>query len=155
MRIYFRPVGKMERRFPQGPPLSSPMPRDTFEQGASAYEKRGVAVSVPDVESRKVGYSATSARTSARLRRCVPRHDRGGSRPAPKAMKSAPVKLARARAFTPTPCRIPAGLHGLRRVCVGVCPTKSLEMVPQEKEAAQQECVRLRCCEHLRQRGYD
>ncbi|MBM6938049.1 pyruvate:ferredoxin (flavodoxin) oxidoreductase [Pseudoflavonifractor phocaeensis] len=110
----------------------------TFQQGASAYEKRGVAVTVPTWDSTKCiqcnqcsyvcphatirPYALTDAEAAA----------------APEAAKIVDIKAGKGKgtykfsiAVSPLDC-MGCG------VCAKICPVKALTMVPQEGEAAQQ-----------------
>ena len=111
----------------------------TFELGASAYEKRGVAVSVPEWDSSKCiqcnqcayacphatirPYALTEAEAAA----------------APAAAKIVPVKAGKgkgvysfAMAVSPLDC-MGCG------VCANICPAKALTMVPMESQLDQQD----------------
>ena len=102
----------------------------TFEQGASAYEKRGVAVMVP----------AWNQETCAQCNRCSFVCPHATIRPfalndeevaaAPANMKKAPKTGCARTNYTYTLAVSPMDCMGCG-VCVGVCPTKSLTMVPQ------------------------
>ena len=132
------PVGKMDG---DSLPVSAFMDHvdGTFEQGAAAYEKRGVAVTVPVWDAEKCiqcnqcsyvcphatirAYALTDAEAKA----------------APAATKAVPFKAGAGKdkyqfaiAISPLDCM------GCT-VCVGVCPTKSLTMVPQESQLDQQD----------------
>ena len=108
----------------------------TFEQGAAAYEKRGVAVMVPE----------WNPDTCAKCNKCSFVCPHATIRPyalnadevaaAPEAMKKAPKPIVKtdytfALAVSPMDC-MGCG------VCVGVCPTNSLKMVSRESQEAQQ-----------------
>jgi len=111
----------------------------TFEQGASAYEKRGVAVTVPTwnektcIQCNQCSYVCPHA--TIRPYQMTEEE----AKAAPKAMKTAPVKAGKGKGvYTFAIAISPLDCMGCG-VCVGTCPTKSLTMVPQENEAAQQE----------------
>ncbi len=110
----------------------------TFEQGATAYEKRGVAVSVPTwnqntcIQCNQCSYVCPHAAIRPYAL------DKEELSSAPAGTKSAPFKAGKGKgvydyaiAISPLDCMGCA-------VCAGVCPTKSLVMVPQEQEACQQ-----------------
>ena len=111
----------------------------TFEQGASAYEKRGVAVTVPSWDAAKCAQCNQCAYVCphATIRAYAMTEDEVSA--APEAMKSVPVKAGKGKGvYTYTLAISPLDCMGCG-VCVGVCPTKALTMVPQEGELAQQE----------------
>ena len=111
----------------------------TFEQGASAYEKRGVAVMVPSWDSTKCAQCNQCAYVCphATIRAYAMNEEEAAA--APKAMKSAPVKAGKGKGVYSYALAIsPLDCMGCG-VCIGVCPTKALTMVPQEEELAQQE----------------
>ncbi|MGI6013324.1 MAG: pyruvate:ferredoxin (flavodoxin) oxidoreductase [Oscillospiraceae bacterium] len=133
-----KPIGKMEG---YSLPVSAfeGNPDGTFEQGASAYEKRGVAVTVP----------SWTPDTCVQCNRCAYVCPHATLRPyamteaevaaAPEAMKSAPVKAGKGKGlYTYTLSVSPLDCMGCG-VCVGVCPTNSIKMVPQADELAQQD----------------
>ncbi|MBE6778954.1 MAG: pyruvate:ferredoxin (flavodoxin) oxidoreductase, partial [Ruminococcaceae bacterium] len=131
-----KPVGKMDG---DSLPVSVFMDHadGTFEQGAAAYEKRGVAVMVPE-------WNPT---TCAKCNKCAFVCPHATIRPfamdeaevaaAPAAMKKAPKPVIKTN-YTYTLAVSPLDCMGCG-VCVGVCPTNSLKMVAQESQAAQQE----------------
>ena len=131
-----KPVGKMDG---DSLPVSAFIDHadGTFEQGASAYEKRGVAVMVPE----------WNADTCAKCNKCSFVCPHATIRPfamneeelaaAPEALKKHPKPIVKTN-YTYTLAISPLDCMGCG-VCVGVCPTKSLKMVPQESQAAQQE----------------
>ncbi len=132
------PVDKMDG---DSLPVSAFVPHvdGTFEQGASAFEKRGVAVTVPSWEPAKCAQCNLCAYVCphATIRPYAMTEEEVAA--APEAMKSAPVKAGKGKGiYTYTIAVSPLDCMGCG-VCVGVCPTKSLTMVPQESEAAQQE----------------
>ncbi len=108
----------------------------TFEQGASAYEKRGVAVMVPEWNPEKC----------AKCNRCSYVCPHATIRPfalnedelagAPENMKTAPKPVVRTN-YTFTLAISPMDCMGCG-VCVGVCPTASLKMVSRESQEDQQ-----------------
>ena len=111
----------------------------TFELGASAYEKRGVAVSVPEWDSAKCIQCNQCAYVCphATIRPYALTAEEAAA--APAAAKIVPVKAGKgkdvysfAMAVSPLDC-MGCG------VCAGVCPTKALTMVPMESQMPQQE----------------
>ena len=112
-----------------------------FEQGASAYEKRGVAVMVPVWDQEKCIQCNSCAYVCphATIRPFALTEEEAKN--APKGAKIVPVKAGKGKgtyqfsmAISPLDC-MGCG------VCAGVCPEKvhALEMVPQESQAGQQE----------------
>ena len=108
----------------------------TFELGASAYEKRGVAVMVPEWNQD----------TCAKCNKCAFVCPHATIRPfamteeeaaaAPECTKIAPKPVIKTD-YKYTLAISPMDCMGCG-VCVGVCPTKSLTMVPRESQEAQQ-----------------
>jgi len=108
----------------------------TFQQGAAAYEKRGVAVMVPE----------WNAETCAKCNQCAFVCPHATIRPfalnadevakAPANMKKAPKPIIKTE-YVYTLAVSPLDCMGCG-VCVGVCPTKSLTMVPAETQNAEQ-----------------
>ena len=108
----------------------------TFEQGASAYEKRGVAVMVPE----------WNPDTCAKCNKCSFVCPHATIRPfalddnelaaAPANTKKAPKPVVKTN-YTFTMAVSPMDCMGCS-VCVGICPTKSLKMVPRESQEDQQ-----------------
>ncbi|MBQ2779969.1 MAG: 4Fe-4S binding protein, partial [Clostridia bacterium] len=130
-----KPVGKMDG---DSLPVSAFVDHvdGTFEQGASAYEKRGVAVMVPE----------WNAETCAKCNQCAFVCPHATIRPfglteeevaaAPDNMKVAPKPIIKTH-YTYTLAVSPMDCMGCG-VCVGVCPTKSLKMVSRESQEDQQ-----------------
>ena len=131
-----KPVGKMDG---DSLPVSAFIDHadGTFEQGASAYEKRGVAVMVPE----------WNPDTCVKCNRCSFVCPHATIRPfamsdeevaaAPEAMKKHAKPVVKTN-YTYTLAVSPLDCMGCG-VCVGVCPTNSLTMVAQDSQAAQQE----------------
>lgn len=131
-----KPVGLMEG---DGLPVSAFVDHadGTFEQGASAYEKRGVAVMVP----------AWHAESCAQCNKCAYVCPHATIRPyaltaeeAANAPENAVIVDKKGKgkdsykyslAVSPLDC-MGCG------VCIGVCPTNSLSMVPRESQDDQQ-----------------
>ncbi len=130
-----KPVGKMNG---DSLPVSVFMDHadGTFEQGAAAYEKRGVAVMVPSWEET----------TCAKCNKCAFVCPHATIRPfalnadevaaAPEAMKKHPKPIVKTE-YTYTLAISPMDCMGCG-VCVGVCPTNSLKMVSRESQEDQQ-----------------
>ena len=110
-----------------------------FELGASAYEKRGVAVSVPTWDAAKCIQCNQCAYVCphATIRPFALTEEEAAK--APAAAKIVDVKAGKGKgvykymmAVSPLDC-MGCG------VCVGVCPTQAITMVPQEQELPEQE----------------
>ncbi len=129
------PVGKMDG---DSLPVSAfvDYADGTFQQGASAYEKRGVAVMVPE----------WNAATCAKCNKCAFVCPHATIRPfalnadevaaAPESTKFAPKPIVKTD-YTYTLAVSPLDCMGCG-VCIGMCPTNSLKMVPQETQLDQQ-----------------
>ena len=108
----------------------------TFEQGAAAYEKRGVAVTVPE----------WNAETCAKCNKCAFVCPHATIRPfamtdeevaaAPANIKIAPKPVVKTE-YKYTLAVSPLDCMGCG-VCIGVCPTNSLKMVARESQEDQQ-----------------
>ncbi|MGI6279977.1 MAG: pyruvate:ferredoxin (flavodoxin) oxidoreductase [Acutalibacteraceae bacterium] len=109
----------------------------TFEQGASAYEKRGVAVMVPEwnretcVKCNRCAFVCPHAT----IRAFALTDEEVAA--APSTLKLSPTKYLKtdynyAIAVSPLDC-MGCG------VCVSICPTNSLKMMPQESQLVEQE----------------
>ena len=132
-----KPVGKMD-----GDSLPVSAFKDhvdgTFEQGAAAYEKRGVAVMVPEWD----------ASTCAQCNKCSYVCPHATIRPyalteaeAAAAPASATIVEKKGKGkgvYKYTMAVSPLDCMGCG-VCVGVCPTKLLKMVSRESQDAKQE----------------
>ncbi len=109
----------------------------TFEHGASAHEKRGVAVLVPEWDPT----------TCAKCNQCAYVCPHATIRPfamneeevaaAPAQMKKAEKPVVKTN-YTYALAVSPMDCMGCG-VCIGVCPTKSLKMVSKESQLAEQE----------------
>ena len=107
-----------------------------WEQGASAYEKRGTAVNVPEWDAAKcVGCNQCAFVCShATIRPFLLTADELAA--APAQTKSRDNKLTPEYKFVMAVS--PLDCMGCGE-CVTVCPTKAITMVPQESQAAEQE----------------
>ena len=138
VKSILHPVGRMDG---YSLPVSAfaDLPDGQFPLGASAYEKRGVAVTVPHWDETKCipcnicayvcphatirPYALTEAEAAA----------------APAAARLVDVKAGKGKGvYKYTMAVSPMDCMGCG-VCVGVCPTKAITMVPQESELEQQE----------------
>ena len=111
----------------------------TFELGAAAYEKRGVAVMVPTWDATKCIQcnQCSFVCPHATIRPFMLTEEEAAA--APEAAKIVDVKAGKGKGVYKFSMAIsPLDCMGCT-VCAGVCPTKALTMVPQEQEAAQQE----------------
>ena len=122
-------------------PVSKFMPHvdGQFELGASAYEKRGVAVTVPTWDPAKcVQCNNCSYVCPHATIRPFALTDEEASK-APAAIKIADIKAGKGKGvYKYTMAISPLDCMGCG-VCVSVCPAKAIEMVPQEQELPQQE----------------
>ena len=111
----------------------------SFEHGAAAYEKRGVAVTVPHwneatcVQCNQCAYVCPHAT----IRPFALTDEEAAG--APESAKLVDIKAGKGKGkYKYTMAVSPLYCMGCG-VCIGVCPTKSLTMVPQDQEAAQQD----------------
>ena len=111
----------------------------SLEHGAAAYEKRGVAVTVPQwneatcVQCNQCAYVCPHAT----IRPFALTDEEAAA--APASAKLVDIKAGKGKGkYKYTMAVSPLDCMGCG-VCIGVCPTKSLTMVPQEQEAAQQD----------------
>ncbi len=110
----------------------------TFEQGASAYEKRGVAVMVPEWNNDTcIGCNKCAfVCPHATIRPFALSADEKAK--APDTLKVATKeKLVTNKGYAYTMTVSPLDCMGCG-VCVGVCPTNSLKMAPQEGQLVEQ-----------------
>ena len=137
VRDIMEPVGRMDGdRLPVSAFLDHA--DGQFEQGAAAYEKRGVAVSVP----------AWDAASCIQCNQCAFVCPHATIRPfalteaeaadAPAAAVMVPAKGKASAGLQYTLAISPLDCMGCG-VCVNVCPSDSLSMVPTESQLAQQE----------------
>ena len=132
------PVGKMDG---DSLPVSafSEHVDGQFELGASAYEKRGVAVSVPTWDTNKCIQCNQCAYVCphATIRPFALTAEEAKN--APEAAKIVDVKAGKGKGtYQFTMAISPLDCMGCG-VCIGVCPVNALSMVPQEGELAQQD----------------
>ena len=132
------PVGKMDG---DSLPVSafSEHVDGQFELGASAYEKRGVAVSVPTWDANKCIQCNQCAYVCphATIRPFALTAEEAKN--APEAAKVVDVKAGKGKVtYQFTMAISPLDCMGCG-VCIGVCPVNALSMVPQEGELAQQD----------------
>ncbi len=109
-----------------------------FELGASAYEKRGVAVTVPEWDADKCIQCNSCAFVCphATIRPFALTEEEAAA--APAAAKVRPVKAGKGKGkYQYTMAVSPLDCMGCG-VCVGVCPTKAITMVAQESQLDQQ-----------------
>ena len=111
----------------------------SFEHGAAAYEKRGVAVTGPQwneatcVQCNQCAYVCPHAT----IRPFALTEEEAAA--APASTKLVDIKAGKGKGvYKYTMAVSPLDCMGCG-VCIGVCPTKSLKMVPQAEEAAQQD----------------
>ncbi len=111
-----------------------------FEQGASAYEKRGVAVTVPEWDAEKCIQCNQCAYVCphATIRPFALTADEAAK--APEGFKSKKMTGKGCEDYVFTIAVSPLDCMGCG-VCAGVCPApgKALTMVPQETQLAQQD----------------
>nr|WP_325304945.1 pyruvate:ferredoxin (flavodoxin) oxidoreductase [uncultured Dysosmobacter sp.] len=132
------PVGKMDG---DSLPVSAFVKHadGQFELGAAAYEKRGVAVSVPTWDANKCIQCNSCAYVCphATIRPYALTAEEAKN--APAAAKIVDIKAGKGKGvYQYTMAVSPLDCMGCG-VCVGQCPVDALTMVPQEQESAQQE----------------
>ena len=138
VKTILNPVGKMDG---DSLPVSAFVKHvdGQFELGAAAYEKRGVAVTVPNWDSTKCIQCNNCAYVCphATIRPFALSEEEAKN--APDAAKIVDVKAGKGKGvYKYTMAVSPLDCMGCG-VCVGVCPVSALAMVPQEQEAAQQD----------------
>nr|WP_325297849.1 pyruvate:ferredoxin (flavodoxin) oxidoreductase [uncultured Dysosmobacter sp.] len=138
VKTILNPVGKMDG---DSLPVSAFVKHvdGQFELGAAAYEKRGVAVTVPTWDSAKCIQCNNCAYVCphATIRPYALTGDEAAK--APAAAKIVDIKAGKGKGvYKYTMAVSPLDCMGCG-VCVGVCPVGALTMVAQEQEAAQQD----------------
>ena len=138
VKTILNPVGKMDG---DSLPVSAFAKHvdGQFELGAAAYEKRGVAVSVPTWDSAKCIQCNNCAYVCphATIRPYALTEEEAAK--APAAAKIVDVKAGKGKGvYKYTMAVSPLDCMGCA-VCVGQCPVGALTMVAQEQEAAQQD----------------
>ena len=111
----------------------------TFELGAAAYEKRGVAVSVPAWDATKCIQcnQCSFVCPHATIRPYALTEEEAKN--APEAAKIVDIKAGKGKGVYKFAIAIsPLDCMGCS-VCVSTCPVKALTMKPQESQAAEQE----------------
>ena len=138
VKSILNPIGKMDG---YSLPVSAfaDLPDGQFPLGASAYEKRGVAVTVPHWDETKCIQCNNCAYVCphATIRPFALTEEE--VKAAPAGARLVDVKAGKGKgvykymmAVSPLDC-MGCG------VCVGVCPTQAITMVPQEQELPEQE----------------
>ena len=130
-----KPVGKMDG---DSLPVSAFVDHvdGTFEQGASAYEKRGVAVMVPEWNNETCAQCNKCAFVCphATIRPFAMTEEEAAAAPAETKLGTKPIFKT---SYKYTLAVSPMDCMGCG-VCIGVCPTNSLKMVPAESQLSQQ-----------------
>ncbi len=131
------PVGKMDG---YSLPVSAfvGLEDGQFPLGAAAYEKRGVAVTVPHWDETKCIQcnNCSYVCPHATIRPFALTEEEVAA--APANTRAVPVKAGKGKGvYSYTLAVSPLDCMGCA-VCVGVCPTSAITMVPQEQELAEQ-----------------
>ena len=137
VKTILNPIGRMDG---YSLPVSAfaDLPDGQFPLGASAYEKRGVAVTVPHWDETKCIQCNNCAYVCphATIRPYALTAEEAAA--APAGAKIVPVKAGKGKGvYSYTMAVSPLDCMGCG-VCVGVCPTKAITMVPQESQLDQQ-----------------
>ena len=138
VKTILNPIGRMDG---YSLPVSAfaDLPDGQFPLGASAYEKRGVAVTVPHWDETKCIQCNNCAYVCphATIRPIALTAEEAAAAPANARLVD--VKAGKGKGvYKYTMAVSPLDCMGCG-VCVGVCPTQAITMVPQEHELAEQE----------------
>ncbi len=110
----------------------------TFQQGASAYEKRGVAVTVPAWDQDKCIQCNQCAYVCPHATIRPFALTEAEAKAAPAGAKIVDVKAGKGKGvYKYTMAVSPLDCMGCG-VCVGICPTNAIAMAPQESQLEQQ-----------------
>jgi len=132
------PIGRMDGDSLPVSAFAGAYADGTFQQGAAAYEKRGVAVTVPEWDSAKCIQCNQCAYVCphATIRPFALTEEEAKN--APAAAKIVDIKAGKGKGvYQYTMAVSPMDCMGCG-VCVGICPTKAITMVPQESQLDQQ-----------------
>ena len=133
------PVGRMDGDSLPVSAFANGHEDGTFCQGAAAYEKRGVAVNVPEWDSTKCIQcnQCSYVCPHATIRPFALTEEEAKN--APAQSKIVDIKAGKGKGVYKFALAVsPLDCMGCS-VCVSTCPVKALTMVPQESQAAQQE----------------
>ena len=138
VRELLEPIGKMDGDSLPVSAFADGHEDGTFCQGASAYEKRGVAVSVPAWDAAKCIQcnQCSYVCPHATIRPYALTAEEAAN--APTQAKIVDIKAGKGKGVYQFAIAVsPLDCMGCS-VCVSTCPVKALEMVPQESQADQQ-----------------
>ena len=133
------PVGRMDGDSLPVSAFANGHEDGTFCQGAAAYEKRGVAVNVPEWDSTKCIQcnQCSYVCPHATIRPFALTEEEAKN--APAQAKIVDIKAGKGKGVYKFALAVsPLDCMGCS-VCVSTCPVKALTMVPQESQAAEQE----------------